>query len=165
MISVYLVRHAKALDRAAWTAPDGLRPLSKAGRRQAEALAERFGGLPFARLVSSPSVRCVQTLEPLAGRLAVAVEPLEALAEGSDGAGALDLLLELATHGPVAACTHGDVLLDVLAGLREARVPLSGPFESRKGSTWVLETDGRTVRRGTYLPPPAAGNRAHDHHE
>ena len=26
--------------------------------------------------------------------------------------------------------------------------------DCKKGSTWVLERDGRTFTRGTYLPPP-----------
>jgi 8-oxo-dGTP diphosphatase len=153
---VYLVRHAKALDRSTWTDPDRLRPLSKPGRRQAEALPAHFGGIPFQRIVSSPFVRCLQTLEPLAKTLDTGVEHAEELVEGSPGRGALALVLGLATSGPVAACTHGDVLLDALETLRAAEVPLTGPFECKKGSTWVLEVEEGAVRSAAYLLPPAS---------
>ena len=63
---IYLVRHAKAGHRERWTDDDEVRPLTKKGWRQAKALVELFDTQPFARLVSSRYVRCVQTLEPLA---------------------------------------------------------------------------------------------------
>jgi len=155
MTSLYLVRHAKALDRYSWSEPDVLRPLSKAGFRQAEALHEHFGGIGFERLVSSPLVRCVQTFEPLAEATGAPIQLAEELAEGASGPRALDLLLELAGDGPVAACTHGDVLLDALAELRAMPVPLEGPQECRKASTWVLEVGDGAIVGGRYLPPPA----------
>ena len=155
MTAVYLVRHAKALDRRTWAGPDELRPLSAAGFRQATALHEHLGGIEFERLVSSPLVRCVQTLEPLAEATGTPLQLAEQLAEGASGARALDLLLALAGDGPLAACTHGDVLLDALAELRSTLVPPEGPWECKKGSTWVLEVDAGTFAGGRYVPPPA----------
>jgi broad specificity phosphatase PhoE len=58
----YLIRHAKAGDRGAWQGPDELRPLTKGGARQADGLAERLGGEPIARVISSPAVRCLDTV-------------------------------------------------------------------------------------------------------
>lgn len=155
MTSVYLVRHAKALDRYTWAEPDELRPLSKAGFRQAEALHEHLGGIEFERLVSSPLVRCVQTFEPLAEATATPLELADELTEGTPGRQALALLQRLAGHGPIAACTHGDVLLDALTELRSTPVLLEGPWECKKGSTWVLEVEDGTIVGGRYLPPPA----------
>lgn len=155
MTAVFLVRHAKALDRSTWSEPDRLRPLSKTGRRQAAALSDHFRAVAFERVVSSPSVRCVQTMAPLAERVGLEVEHVDELAEGGSGSDALELVLAMAASGPVAACTHGDVLLDALAALRAEGVPLEGPFECKKGSTWVLDVDGSSVLGGAYLPPPA----------
>jgi 8-oxo-dGTP diphosphatase len=152
---VYLVRHAKALDRASWQEQDDSRPLSKAGRLQATALPAHFDELAFAHLVSSRFLRCVQTLEPLSERIGLAVELAEELVEGASGRGALDLVLALAADGTVAACTHGDVLLDALLELRGERVPIPGPLECKKGSAWVLEVEGGEPRSAAYLPPPA----------
>src|SRR5205085_3956418 len=88
-MTAYLVRHAKAGSRAKWTAPDDLRPLSKPGRRQADALADALGDTGITRIVSSPHVRCRQTVEPLAARCGVQVESSDALAEGASLADAL----------------------------------------------------------------------------
>lgn len=154
MTRVYLVRHARAKNRLRWTEPDHLRPLTKQGRLQAAALPALFGGESFSRLVSSPSVRCVQTLEPLAEAENLPIEHVGDLSEGAPARGALGLVRSLARDGPVAACTHGDVLLDVLVELRSHGVPLDGPLESRKGSTWILEVDEGKIRRGSYLDAP-----------
>jgi broad specificity phosphatase PhoE len=62
----YLVRHAPAGDKRAWTGPDLMRPLSGAGHREAHGLLVQLRPCPIARIVSSPTVRCVETVEPLA---------------------------------------------------------------------------------------------------
>jgi broad specificity phosphatase PhoE len=97
----------------------------------------------------------VQTLEPLAEAAGIPIELAQDLAEGASGRGALELVLALAADGPVAACTHGDVLLDALVELRSAQLPLDGPFDCKKGSTWVLDVDAGSFRGGRYLLPPA----------
>ena len=76
------MRHARAGDRGQWTGDDRVRPLDKKGRRQADALVAPLAGYPLTRLVSSPYVRCVETLAPLAARLKIPVEHADAIAEG-----------------------------------------------------------------------------------
>jgi 8-oxo-dGTP diphosphatase len=152
-VTVYLVRHAKAGDPAEWGGDDVERPLSKPGRRQAERLAGTLGDVPFARLISSPALRCVQTLEPLAGRLRVAVEAEPALAEGRGARSALELIAGLGSEA-VALSTHGDVMIQVLDALVADGMELEDPFAFAKGCTWVLERDGERFVRGRYLPPP-----------
>ena len=68
-MALYLVRHAKAGQRDRWDGPDHLRPLTRAGRAQAQALAAWLANEPISRLLSSPYVRCIQTLEPLSQKL------------------------------------------------------------------------------------------------
>ena len=157
---VYLVRHAKAKNRAAWTGPDAVRPLTGAGWKQAEALVSAYSDEGFRRLLSSPATRCVQTLEPLAEATGLEIELAEELAEGAPARAALDILRAGARVGPLAACTHGDVLLDALVEFRSAGVQLDGPLEARKGSTWVLDVDAGGIRFGRYLEPPDASSRA-----
>ena len=155
MSTVHLIRHAKAKNRLTWEEPDHLRPLTKRGRREANAIAERLGDEPCARLVSSPFIRCVQTLEPLAAALDLQIETSDLLAEGADGASAGDLLLSLAESRPIACCTHGDVLFEVIDGLARAGVPLEGPHAAPVASTWVLEIeDGRFVGGSFVEQPP-----------
>ena len=151
---VHLVRHAKAKNRAEWTEPDELRPLTKRGRREAAALAERLRAEAPARLVSSPFARCVQTFEPLAEALDVAIETTELLAEGADGESALALLLSLSRGGSVACCTHGDVLYDVVRTVTASGVRLDGPLDVPIASAWLLEIEDDQVIGGAFVERP-----------
>ena len=63
---VYLVRHARAGKRGEWEGDDRLRPLDERGVRQAQGLVEQLSGRELRRILSSPYVRCVQSVEPLA---------------------------------------------------------------------------------------------------
>ena len=68
---LYLVRHGEQLD-AEHGMPDG--PLSPRGRRQAELLAERLGGVPFDQAWHSPLQRAAETAEIIAAKMP-ALEP------------------------------------------------------------------------------------------
>lgn len=150
----YLIRHGKAGDRGAWQGPDELRPLTKAGGRQAEGLAERLMGEPIGRVISSPAVRCVETVRPLADRLGVELELDLALMEGTGPDGASRLAVAATPGSAIALSTHGDVIWELLTDLEAAGVPLTPGIPAKKGSVWVLEVTGGAVVRGTYQPPP-----------
>jgi 8-oxo-dGTP pyrophosphatase MutT (NUDIX family)/phosphohistidine phosphatase SixA len=149
---VYLVRHAKAGDREAWTEVDRLRPLSKKGRRQGEALVETFRGREIERVISSPYVRCEQTVRPLALDRGLTIETDDRLAEGAPLAGLLDLFAEIAGVATVL-CAHGDLIPETVAHLASLGIP-ADDGASKKGSTWVLEREAGVVVRCRYLPPP-----------
>jgi 8-oxo-dGTP diphosphatase len=155
--AVYLIRHAKAKNRLKWSEPDHLRPLNKAGLEQADALPALFEGQSFARLLSSPSIRCVQTLEPLAEARGLPLELAEELREGAPVGEALELMLTLGHEGPAALCTHADVMMDTIEELFTGGVRLDGPLEFKKAATWILDVQERTFTSGRYLPPPESG--------
>ncbi len=146
----YLVRHAKAGSRERWTAPDRDRPLSSAGTTQAAALATLLA--PRTRsIMSSPYLRCVQTVAPLAAAVGLGVEDEDRLAEGADPDWAIAQLA--ATPGAVL-CTHGDVMAAIVISLTDAKVPMAGGTQWAKAGTWEFTiADGRIVG-GRYLPPP-----------
>lgn len=152
---IYLIRHAKAGHREKWGDPDHLRPLTKPGWRQARALVGAFEEQPFARLVSSPYVRCVQTLEPLAESRGLRVETADELAEGASVAATMQLMLAIVADGPAALSTHGDVMENVLDDLHRRGARIEGPFELEKGSTWIIDVANGGFERARYLPPPA----------
>jgi broad specificity phosphatase PhoE len=152
---IYLVRHAKAGHRERWTDDDELRPLTKRGRRQAEALVELFATQHFVRLISSRYLRCMQTFEPLAGARKLEVEQAEGLAEGTSSSATVELMLEAAADGPIALSTHGDVIMNVLDELAQRSVPLAGPVLLEKGSTWIIEFQDGSFSSARYVPPPA----------
>src|SRR6266487_6639029 len=69
---LFIVRHADAIPDEDEIIPSGIYddlPLSRIGREQAQALAERLSDTRFDAIYSSPLLRCRQTAEPLAGRL------------------------------------------------------------------------------------------------
>lgn len=152
-MSLYLVRHAKAGERNNWTGDDEARPLSKKGRRQSDALAARLAPLATGAIVSSPYVRCVQTLEPLAATLGAKVTIDERLAEENPASAAIELLDELG-DGSVL-CSHGDVIPATVHELIRRGLELRSEPDWRKASVWVIERS----RRGRYSrarawPPP-----------
>jgi broad specificity phosphatase PhoE len=152
---VYLVRHAHAGRKAHWQGPDQARPLSAQGHKEALGLIDQLRDLPVRRLLSSPAERCLQTVEPLAGRLGQPIEPDEALGVDGTGPGVLRLLTNPALAEAVL-CTHGEVIGKVFDELQAAGIELSAPPRWPKGSTWVLRVDGRGSWKGTYLEPVVA---------
>ena len=106
-MNVILLRHASAGKREAWSGDDRLRPLDKRGRAQAAALGELLRARGVQHVVSSPYVRCMQTVVPLG----LEIVQDECLAEGAPVEAALTLLREL---DDAVACTHGDVIDAVL---------------------------------------------------
>jgi 8-oxo-(d)GTP phosphatase len=151
--SVYLVRHAKAGVRGEWDGPDELRPLSKSGAKQAEALADWLTSFSIARIASSPHVRCLETVEPLARRLGLKVVLSEALVEGADPALGRAFIEEAAQNGTVA-CSHGDVVGGVVDLLAEEGLVVDGDPHWEKGSVWALESDGSKVHAARPMAAP-----------
>lgn len=141
-MTVLLLRHAVA-GHGTDAPDDHLRPLDERGRRQADRLPDALAGYDVQRVLTSPYVRCRQTVEPLAGSLGLPIEERPELAEGSTAEDVLDLVRSLDEETAVL-CTHGDVVSEVLGE------------ESKKGSTWVLEVgqDGSLERRD-YIAAPA----------
>jgi 8-oxo-dGTP diphosphatase len=157
---LYLVRHAKAGSRHDFKGDDRLRPLSTPGRRQAEALANRLGAPLLAAgaktLISSPYLRCIQTLRPLAKVIDAKVEVDESLSEGRSFVGVLELLALLPEHSVI--CSHGDVIPETIAALERRGCEFTSPPDWRKASVWVLERDaaGEFVRAESWPPPEIA---------
>ena len=70
----YVVRHAKAGSRERWNGDDRKRPLTKKGIKQAQDLVDVLAPYPVASIFSSPYLRCVQSVQPLAKALRLKVE-------------------------------------------------------------------------------------------
>ena len=81
---LFIVRHADAIPEEDEIIPSGIYddlPLSRTGRKQAQALAERLSGLSFDAIYSSPLRRCLETAAPLAERLGMTPIIAEGLKE------------------------------------------------------------------------------------
>jgi 8-oxo-dGTP diphosphatase len=153
-VTIFLVRHAHAGKRSEWEGDDTARPISSRGAVQTEAVTSLLARRPVKRVVSSPYVRCVQTIEPLAAVAGLSVEVDERLAEGSDTDAAFELLLELdAVHG--VACTHGDLIPALLQRLVAMGMVVDGPLLDQKGSVWTIHIKNGVPTKGRYTPPGA----------
>ena len=148
-----LVRHAHAGSRGSWDGPDDERPLSHKGRRQAEALVGRLAKFSPTRVLCSPFLRCVQTVEPFAEKFAMTIDLEARLQEGS-GAALLDGMF-LANQSTVL-CTHGDVVRRVLVSLASKGVELPPVLRDAKGSIWVLRYRDGEVVSAKYLEAPSS---------
>ena len=146
-----LVRHAVALRRHDWSKPDHRRPLTPKGYAQAESLVELLRPHGVTRILSSPFVRCVETVEPLALRLGLPLEPRDDLAEGAGTLAAARLSEAVEEGATVVVCSHGDVIPALLEILLASEAIGADGLRCAKGSTWVIE---RHAASATYLPPP-----------
>ena len=159
-MTLYLVRHAHAGSRRSWDANDIERPLSARGDLQAAHLIELLDGRPVAAVLSSPAVRCVQTVTPLAESFGLAVQVDALLHEGVDaGRAALHLLEQAsATDGDVVACSHGDVIPRAMGLLVSDGMTIDGdegPALCKKGSTWAIKVSKGRAVKARYFPPGA----------
>jgi phosphohistidine phosphatase SixA len=106
------------------------------------------------RVVSSPYLRCIQTVECIAAERRLETELSDALVEGV----ALDEILRLVekvSDRPSVLCTHGAVIESLLDYLRERKVKLKGGPRFAKGSYWELELDAGEIVGGRYQAPPS----------
>jgi 8-oxo-dGTP diphosphatase len=149
----YLIRHAKAGDRATWTDDDLSRPLSKTGHRQAKALVRVLSNRPIKRIVSSPAVRCVDTVRPLADQRGLPIEPRDELLEGGSLSGLIGLLDELRSTAS-ALCGHGDLIPAAVEHLEGQGMVIGSDRGWKKGSVWALEREAGLFVHATYVPPP-----------
>jgi 8-oxo-(d)GTP phosphatase len=132
-VPVLLVRHASAGDRQAWEGDDLDRPLDDRGRGQAHELVLRLAAFPIDAIYSSPAVRCVKTVEPLAGARGLGVIGRDELVEERQSEEGAELLRRLAGQD-VVICGHG--------GLEHA---LQERRTWRKGAAFVLDDTLRIV--------------------
>ena len=159
-MTLLLVRHAEAVPRSSWKGADALRPLSAKGRRQASGLVQVLGDqFAIGRLASSPSLRCIETLSPLASMLSITLEVTDVLAEGVDPEPAVELARKGATlpssAGALVLCSHGDLIPAILDALHaQDGVDLGRQPRTQKGSTWVFEGKRGKFTTATYIPPP-----------
>jgi len=140
-VRLILVRHGQAGRKSEWRGDDALRPLDAVGRRQAEYLAKTLEHYRHARIVSSPYLRCQQTVEQLSAAWVCLLELSEQLAPDA-GDEAVTYVHDLIAPGAltVVLSTHREVLDTVLPALStEFGVALGHRLPGAKGCWWVME--------------------------
>ena len=118
-VPIVLVRHAKAKSRSEWREADAIRPLTARGGFQAERFAHVMAtAYEPLTVISSPWLRCMQTVSPYAGLLGSGLAELNVLGEREfeeDHDAAREAVRQL-IHSATAAgqglllCSHGNVM-------------------------------------------------------
>ena len=153
-VPLILLRHASAGKRTEHPADDARRPLDAEGAADAQALAGLLACFaPSARVLSSPALRCIQTVGPFAAGFGGYVEAEAALAvprrsshspdSRTSGGDTLRSLLRdlVAAARPAVVCLHRENLPRALAAACAALGAKSAvPADPKlpKGGFWVL---------------------------
>jgi 8-oxo-dGTP diphosphatase len=138
--TVIVLRHASAGEKRYWHGSDLLRPLDARGRFEAPELAGLLGAYGPARVVSSATARCVETVLPYAMAEGLPVTTELAFTVGSEQISeATERLASLISGESLIVCTHGEIVPDLVASLC-ARFESKTPDDPalRKASFWVF---------------------------
>ncbi len=131
-VPLILLRHASAGAKGEWPADDESRPLDPKGAADAQLLAGLLSCFaPRAQVLSSPALRCTESVRPYAASFGAEVEAADALAlpghsgqvfsRTDRGAALADLVRQLVAEGrPVVLCLHRENLPKALAAARTA---------------------------------------------
>jgi phosphohistidine phosphatase SixA len=157
-VITFLIRHGDAGDKWSWGGPDVERPLSPAGFRQAEGLVMRLEDYPVERILCSPTVRCHQTVQPLACDRLLRIQPVAALGVDAGPTEILELFWDRRLRNAVL-CTHGETIGRLLVRLAAQGLVAPEPLHWPKGSTWLLRRTDRRQVHARYLSPLALDRR------
>jgi 8-oxo-(d)GTP phosphatase len=168
-VPLILLRHASAGQKKNWPEGDESRPLDARGEADALALAGLLSCFaPSARVLSSPALRCTESVRPYAEAFGGTVDVEAALAlsrrsgNSSSGTNRGDALTDLvrdlvAAGGPAVVCLHRENLPKVLAaacaalGVPAPPAPPDPPLP--KGGFWVVHmADGELAGLERYVP-------------
>ena len=151
-----IVRHAHAGSQKSFDGPDRDRPLTAKGRRQVAALTRILTSYDVGVIVTSPWLRCRQTVEPLSDALGIAIEEMPELgadASEEEGFDALVARAKLAGGQMVVASTHGENFPVLLAGAA-TEDGMAPPIEIEKaGRIEVTIENGTTMTVEVFGAP------------
>jgi 8-oxo-(d)GTP phosphatase len=145
----WVVRHATAVDKEAWSGPDEKRPLDGQGKKQAKRIAKVLRNESVERIVSSPARRCVATVKPLAVETGARIERDERLAKTASSDDLAVLLDSLVGHNAVL-CTHGEIMTGLLEAIVSRGAKIRRELSAAKGSIWRVEIRNGRFSRARY---------------
>ncbi len=148
--ALIIMRHASAGDKRDWDGDDLLRPVDRGGQADALALVPLLACFGPVRVVSSPAVRCTETVAPYAAHIGAPVEVDHALtvpdraqvfsARTRPDNPVSDVARLLADGVPALICAHRENIPRLLGGACEClgATPPSDPSLPKAGF-WVVQ--------------------------
>ena len=103
-------------------------------------------------LISSPAVRCMQTLEPLSEAMKIKIVADERLFEDGDVAKMIELL-EAAQDSTVIS-SHGDMIPEAIKILQRRGMEINSKPDWRKATVWVVERTKNGFKSAFVMAPP-----------
>jgi len=179
-LTIELIPHCTSVAREGWVGSHDARPLAELGMRQAQTLTAEIGS-GVDGIYSSPTVRCRQTVGPLAAAVGLPVRDLAELYEAGDfgepmagadqilelmaralggawAAGrmlrAVTLMMEAHPRGRAVAASHGDVIPVLLATLSSA-FAIPRPHWVGRGGWYTLQFAPGGLTVTPHDPVPA----------
>jgi 8-oxo-dGTP diphosphatase len=129
--ALLLVRHGKAVGRSGWKGADAARPLVERGVEQAAAMVDTLTAWAPKRIVSSPAVRCVTTVAPLAAATGMTIKRDEGISQDAWESGHDEVRRVVGKRvragKTTVLCGHGPVLPEMI---REIALATGTPLGS-----------------------------------
>jgi 8-oxo-dGTP diphosphatase len=110
--ALVILRHARARARKRWEGEDTVRPLTRVGATQAREIDPPLMSYGVTRVVSSDSLRCLQTIRPYAREHVLQIQAEPGLSEERFTRHTVAKVLDglLASRESAVLCTHRPVL-------------------------------------------------------
>jgi 8-oxo-dGTP diphosphatase len=144
--AIIALRHGKAAAPTSWSGPDATRPLTERGVQQSATNVATIEAWRPLKIVTSPAVRCVATVAPLAAATGIKPKQEPNLSQDAweDGSANVREVVGKRVRKRTSAvlCSHGPVLPEILREVALATGTVPGSY---LGSASDLPTGGFSV--------------------
>ncbi|MCU1576303.1 MAG: mismatch repair protein MutT [Leifsonia sp.] len=144
--AIIALRHGKATAPTSWSGPDATRPLTERGVQQSATNVATIEAWRPLKIITSPAVRCVATVAPLAAATGIKPKQESNLSQDAweDGSANVREVVGKRVRKRTSAvlCSHGPVLPEILREVALATGTVPGSY---LGSASDLPTGGFSV--------------------
>jgi 8-oxo-dGTP diphosphatase len=144
--AIIALRHGKAVAPSSWSGPDATRPLTERGVQQAATNVATIEAWRPRTILTSPAVRCVATVAPLAATTGIRPKQKPHLSQDAYEAGSANVRdvvgKRVRARKTAVLCSHGPVLPEILREVALATGTVPGSY---LGSASDLPTGGFSV--------------------
>jgi 8-oxo-dGTP diphosphatase len=144
--AIIALRHGKATAPTSWSGPDAARPLTERGVQQSATNVVTIEAWRPRKIITSPAVRCVATVAPLAAATGIKPKQEPNLSQDAweDGSANVREVVGKRVRKRTSAvlCSHGPVLPEILREVALATGTVPGSY---LGSASDLPTGGFSV--------------------